>query len=187
MRLTSTGLEFLLGGAVTTNQLHATAAWDDLATTATTSGENDVDSNGATPVTLIAAPTAGTARIPKGISIHNRDTAAATVTVRKITGSRIVCKATLAVGDTLHYEDGRGWYILDVDGKIKTSGGGGGTSLTVEEVDGTPSVTSVVKIKFAQADGLTVTDETGGVARINVSAAAAPDDEARILAHFFGG
>lgn len=68
-----------------------------------------------------------------------------------------------------------------VRGLIVPASGGGG-SLTVEEVDGAPSVGSVTKIKFAQADGFTVTDETGGIVRINVAAAAAPDQDARIYA-----
>lgn len=63
----------------------------------------------------------------------------------------------------------------------------GGGSITVEEVDGVPSVPNVNTIKFANADGFTVTNEGGGVVRINVSAAAAPDNDARILAWLLGG
>jgi len=76
--------------------------------------------------------------------------------------------------------------VVNSAGELK-SAGGGGTSLTVEEVDGAPSVVSVSKIKFAQADGLTVTDEGGGVARINAGSAPSPDNDARILAWILGG
>lgn len=65
---------------------------------------------------------------------------------------------------------------------LDLSGGGAGASLTVEEVDGAPSVVSVSKIKFAQADGFTVTDEGGGTARINASGTPAPDYDAQTMA-----
>jgi hypothetical protein len=71
--------------------------------------------------------------------------------------------------------------VVNTSGEILTSASGGG-SLTVEEVDGAPSVASVVKVKFAQADGFTVTDEGGGIARINVGASAAPDLLAQTIA-----
>jgi hypothetical protein len=71
--------------------------------------------------------------------------------------------------------------VINTAGEILTSASGGG-SLTVEEVDGAPTVASVVKIKFAQADGFTVTDEGGGIARINVGASAAPDLLAQTIA-----
>lgn len=71
--------------------------------------------------------------------------------------------------------------VINTSGEILTSASGGG-SLTVEEVDGAPSVASVVKVKFAQADGFTVTDEGGGIARINVGASAAPDLLAQTIA-----
>lgn len=54
-----------------------------------------------------------------------------------------------------------------VIGTVTVSGGGG--SLTVREVDGTPSVTSVTTIEFDQGAGLIVTDQTGGVARVSSS------------------
>lgn len=47
---------------------------------------------------------------------------------------------------------------------VTTAGGGG--SLTVQEVDGTPSLTATT-IQFDQADGLTVTDLGSGVAQID--------------------
>ena len=88
---------------------------------------------------------------------------------------------TLDVGDVLQYNHGEGWRVFAASGALKGSGGAA-SSLTVEEVDGAPSVATVSKIKFAQADGLTVTDEGGGITRINVSAAAAPDLSAQTIA-----
>ncbi len=61
------------------------------------------------------------------------------------------------------------------------TGGAAGASLTVEEVDGAPSIASVTKIKFAQADGFTVSGGAG-IATINVSATPAPDISAQTIA-----
>jgi hypothetical protein len=47
---------------------------------------------------------------------------------------------------------------------------GGGGSITVREVDGSPSVSTVSVLEFAQSNGFVVTDQTGGVARVALSA-----------------
>lgn len=52
--------------------------------------------------------------------------------------------------------------------KIDGAAAGGG-SLTVEEVDGTPSVASVSTLRFDQGDGFTVTDDGGGQATVGFS------------------
>jgi hypothetical protein len=46
--------------------------------------------------------------------------------------------------------------------------GGGASPLTVEEADGAPTISSVVKIQFDQADGFLVTDEGGGNVQIDI-------------------
>jgi hypothetical protein len=78
-------------------------------------------------------------------------------------------------GDQVEWNDADGWKVLDANGSIKgvgaTGPAGPAGDLTVEEVDGAPSVASVTKLKFAQADGLAVTDEGGGVVRINFTGA----------------
>jgi hypothetical protein len=80
-------------------------------------------------------------------------------------------------GDQVEWNDADGWKVLDANGSIKgvgaTGPAGPAGDLTVEEVDGAPSVASVTKIKFAEADGFTVTDEGGGIARINVAGSGA--------------
>lgn len=48
-------------------------------------------------------------------------------------------------------------------------GGGGGGMATVREVDGAPTVSSVVTGEFDQAVGFVVTDQTGGVVRISLA------------------
>jgi len=49
------------------------------------------------------------------------------------------------------------------------AGGGGGTALTVEEQDGTPSVSDVAKIKVTNG---TLTDEGSGVVKLDFGSAA---------------
>lgn len=46
-----------------------------------------------------------------------------------------------------------------------------GGSITVEEVDGTPSYTGITTIRFDQADGFVVTNPSAGVARIDLTVA----------------
>ena len=70
--------------------------------------------------------------------------------------------------------------VVNKQGQIKQSGGGGSGSITVEELDGSPSVTSVTKIIFDQSDGLTVAAGGAGEAIIGSTGTPAPDVDARI-------
>jgi len=60
---------------------------------------------------------------------------------------------------------------FDANGQPVDSGGtcGGGASLTVEEVDASPSVANVDKIKYDQADGFVLTDLTAGDVRVDIT------------------
>lgn len=72
-------------------------------------------------------------------------------------------------------KDKPGYEVLGVDAITNriwivpkfTGGTGGGSPLTVEEVDGSPSVTNVTKIQVDQDDGLQVIQVAPGVARID--------------------
>lgn len=66
-------------------------------------------------------------------------------------------------------------------GQLLSTGGGGG-GVTVEEVDGAPSYTGITTIRFDQADGFVVSQPGAGIARIDATAAPAPDPDAQILA-----
>jgi hypothetical protein len=70
-------------------------------------------------------------------------------------------------GQVLKYNSSLGRFTNQADA---TGGGGGGGALTVQEVDASPSVTSVETLEFNQAVGFTVTDQIGGVARVGLSA-----------------
>lgn len=112
---TSKTLEVVLAGAVTTNELPFDSSYADLAQVnfaMTGLGANDGVSNGATAVTVVAAPAAGTSRQVKYLSVMNKDTVAATVTVQlnNAASLRQLVTRTLEPGETLQYLDG--WSVL---------------------------------------------------------------------------
>jgi hypothetical protein len=139
IRFTSTAkLQVLLAGAVTTNELPLFATWSDQTATTYAGDYSASITTGTTAVDLVAAPSSGVNRDIDHLSIHNADTAAATVTVRvNISGTtRILVKAVLAVGDTMHWTHGTGWRVLDSTGSFKSSGGGTTYSVFTTTDDG---------------------------------------------------
>lgn len=127
---TTRKLQAVLAGAVTTNQLPCTVSYSDKTSTDYVGATQLTNTNSTTAVDICAAPGASTVRDIDYLSIRNRDTAAATVTVMlddNGTDYEIV-KAALAVGDQLIYTHGDGWRVVDADGNLKTSATGGGIS-----------------------------------------------------------
>lgn len=57
----------------------------------------------------------------------------------------------------------------EVDVTIASTGGGGGGSVIIKEVDGTPSVNPATTVEFLQSSGFVITDQTGGVARVDLA------------------
>ena len=117
-----TSLELVLGGAVTANEIHYVVNYiqinfNGLETSSSTQGV----STGATDVTILAAPAAGSIRLVKSISIYNADTASVTVQVHYDNGGteRTIIKVTLATLENLFYESGAGWQALTTAGAIK--------------------------------------------------------------------
>jgi hypothetical protein len=101
-------LEVVLGGAITTNQLPFTVSYVDVDQTtfaATSAASNDGQSNNTTAVTMAAAPGAGKSRQIKFISIHNKDTVSATITVQENSSGtlRTIWKGTLLTLETFVY------------------------------------------------------------------------------------
>ena len=60
------------------------------------------------------------------------------------------------------------------------------SSIEVKEVDGTPDVTGVSVVRFNQADGLSVTDNTGGTVTVSCSTCAGPGTTATKQDEFTG-
>lgn len=115
LALTTTSLEMYLGGAVTTNELDWTVSYTaeyfiaGIVNEATNTGA----SNGTTDVSMVSAPNPGSRYHVRALSVYNKDTVAATVTIQIniSTADRVVMKHTLAAGETLHYENNQGWYV----------------------------------------------------------------------------
>jgi hypothetical protein len=123
LNTTNTSLEIVLGGNVTANQLQFTIHYEILSRQGeSTVGQSHGITNQTTDVTLLAAPTiAGERRIVKAISVHNADTASATVQIHYDDAGteRTIIKVTLATLENLFYESGAGWQALTTAGAIK--------------------------------------------------------------------
>lgn len=82
-----------------------------------TPGGNEVDTNGATHVTVVAAPAAGTQRIVSSVKIHNGDTATVDAQIIISTGGtrRILARnSSLVIDGTLEVRD----IVLDATNKL---------------------------------------------------------------------
>ena len=115
----STKLEAVLAGAITTSQPEAHVFYVDWNIQGLTSPPVAfrVALNGSSDVTLLAAPTASPAREVQSLTIYNKDTVSVTVTVKTddSTTERIIQKQTLATTETFCYEKGVGWYVIGSD------------------------------------------------------------------------
>lgn len=119
---TTRKLQAVLAGAITTNQLPCTVSYSDKTSTDYVGATQLTNTNSTTAVDICAAPGASTVRDIDYLSIRNRDTVAATVTVMlddNGTDYEIV-KAALAVGDSLIYTHGDGWRTVDSFGQVKS-------------------------------------------------------------------
>lgn len=115
---TTKKLQLVLAGAVTTNQLPYTAGWVDYTTTAAPlPATGDGASNSTTLVDIVAAPSASTQRKVTFLSVYNKDTVTATVTISLNDNgtTREIVKVTLAVGASLIYDE-NGFYTVSSSG-----------------------------------------------------------------------
>lgn len=121
----------VLSGAVATNELHVIATFTDKFSRSDSAlayllGATKITAtNGATDITIVSAPDQNVTRDVDYISVRNRDTAAATVSIEYDDNGTdyVLYSATLAVGDTLVYTIATGWYVLDSTGRLKSSAG----------------------------------------------------------------
>lgn len=108
-------LEIVLAGNVTANQLEVQAHYIDWQSTGipTMPQTVRVATNQTTDVTVLAAPTFQTKiREIIRLSVYNKDTATATITLKTDDGTteRIILKEALLTLVSLHFEKGRGFY-----------------------------------------------------------------------------
>lgn len=102
---TTKTVEVVLGEVITTSNCDITAAFGDYATAQFLPGGSDTISNGTTPVTVVAAPSAGIQRLVNEVTVHNNDTVPHTIILRLNDNGtiRIVRDQTVASGGDFIY------------------------------------------------------------------------------------
>ena len=111
----------MTGAPATTNPNFAASTFDaTIAGGVTAEAMNEAALNGATPVTVVSSPAAGTYRHLVGLYLVNLDTAQ--VTIQILVNGNQVCAVTLAVGDIFQWEKGgNGFSVLNSSGAVKSS------------------------------------------------------------------
>jgi hypothetical protein len=120
---TNKSIRLYLDATVATNELQYVISYDSMKTSTVrvfTPGSSDGVSNGATPVTMLAAPIAGYFTNIKYISVYNSDTAQRAVNIELLDGSdrRMLLSSALQPGETIVYSDGSGWMLMGTDGSV---------------------------------------------------------------------
>ena len=119
---TNDTLEVVLNAAHTTNALPVVSNWRDITTSGYTPGRSNINTNGTTTITAVAAPAASTQRVIDFVSIYNRDTVNQQVTVRIDDNSTeyVLTVVTLGPGERVEYQEGIGWTVYNSAGAQKT-------------------------------------------------------------------
>jgi hypothetical protein len=123
---TTRKLQILLGAAVTTNQLAVTVDYVSYTSTTTTPALQLSVTNDTTAVDILSAPASSEQRKVNLITVVNRDTQFANVTVRlndNGTMYNYMSNFVLAPNSTLQFTDTRGWTVLDSSGNILIASG----------------------------------------------------------------
>lgn len=113
MKLTTTNdkLQIVLGSAITTNQLQCLTTYKVYTTTTTVDGKIAINTNSTTDVDLAGAPASGETYDIQNINIYNKDTVAATVTIKlDVSGTEtILYKGVVGVSDVISWTSEGGW------------------------------------------------------------------------------
>lgn len=116
-------LQVVLTSATTTRELDIDVAYrEDDASNIIPLGD-PLTTNGTTAVDIVPAPAASKSRLIEYISVFNKDTVSAQVTIQKdISGTKfIIYKCTLGVGERLEFTDKGGFNSMTNSGALKTS------------------------------------------------------------------
>jgi len=153
-------IQAVLGGSVTANQLQCAAFWRDVTTTAYTPGRTIINTNNTTDVDIVGSPASSTQMIIDFLSVYNRDTINATVTVKlDANGTEyILWKGILATGEMLQYNDKNGFTTTTIAGAIKQSQMWGTNNATVNAINTTVLASDVIN---NNATANTIADVTG--------------------------
>lgn len=113
MKLTTTNdkIQIVLGGAITTNQLQCLTTYKIYTTSTTTDGKLAVNTNNTTDVDLAGPPSSGETYDIQNINVYNKDTVAATVTIKlDVSGTEtILYKGVVGVNDVISWTAEGGW------------------------------------------------------------------------------
>ena len=76
--------------------------------------------NSATAVTITVVPATGETEVVS-LNLYNGDSAAVVVTIKKVSGSNsyTLFSGTLQSGDTLRFDPGKGWHVVDSSGMAR--------------------------------------------------------------------
>lgn len=93
----------------------------DITAVAATPGSQLTQTTTATTTAVCAAPLVTVTRQVKRVSCRNTGTASNTLTVQRDVGgvNHTMIQAALAAGESLHYQDGQGWAVIDPAGRVK--------------------------------------------------------------------
>lgn len=161
---TSDKIQVVLGGNITTNQLTCFSSFRDTTTTSITPGRNVVNTNNTTAVDLVGSPSSSTQRIVDYLSVYNKDTANATVTINLVSTSTNYTqyKATLLSGEKLEYQHGEGFKTIATDGSIKIIPNQSGpssslvlnsTMISADVTNATTSYADITSLSFSVTSG----------------------------------
>ena len=104
--------------------VHVHASWVDALGTVVTPGALNTQTASAATTAIVPAPAAATARSVEFVSVYNAGASPVDASVDHYDGAldvRLQQTATLAPGDSLFYEDARGWYRLAAGAEIFVS------------------------------------------------------------------
>jgi hypothetical protein len=119
---TTNSLQAFMGGAAATHQPNFLVSYVDINLTSLQTTNNSLGFlNGATAVDLLSGTT-DQLKVNQ-LSIFNTDTVPQTVTVQLAISFTpyVLYQAVLGVGESLHYEEGKGFYSVDANGVPKVS------------------------------------------------------------------
>lgn len=141
---TTTKLQLVTGS---TGNIDVDASWVDINGTTITPGETlPAQITGAATTDIVAAPASSTYRNIKGVRIRNAHaTTSNAVTVQKTNGTNTptIIKTTLKAGESLVYEEGSGWVVMDAAGTLKTNPATGRFLRTTVLTTGTTFTTGI--------------------------------------------
>lgn len=113
MKLTTINdkLQIVLGGAITTNQLQCLTTYKVYTTSTTVDGKVAINTNNTTDVDLAGPPNSGETYDIQNINIYNKDTVAATVTIKLDVSATetILYKGVVGVNDVISWSAESGW------------------------------------------------------------------------------